>query len=113
MTDIDPPPSLPPRFRTPAAKIGFLLGLLLLLQIPQLMVSGLIDERTTRQAGVRIGFQQAWGPEQTVASPMLVVPYTVLVTNSPGPRRMCASPPCCNPRRGGGGCSIPRSIRPR
>jgi inner membrane protein len=84
MTDRDPPPSLPPRFRTPAAKIGFLLGLLLLLQIPQLMVSGLIDERVTRQAGVRIGFQQAWGPEQTVANPMLVVPYTVLVTNSPG-----------------------------
>jgi len=88
MTDLkpstEPQPSLPARYRTPAAKIGFLLGLLLLLQIPQMMVSGLIAERETRQASVQSGFQTEWGPEQSVASPMLVVPYTVLVTNSPG-----------------------------
>jgi inner membrane protein len=88
MTDLkpstEPQSSLPARYRTPAAKIGFLLGLLLLLQIPQMMVSSLIAERETRQASVQSGFQTEWGPEQSVASPMLVVPYTVLVTNSPG-----------------------------
>jgi inner membrane protein len=87
MTDLkpstEPQSSLPARYRTPAAKIGILLGLLLLLQIPQMMVSSLIAERETRQASVQSGFQTEWGPEQSVASPMLVVPYTVLVTNSP------------------------------
>jgi len=78
------PHGLHPRYRTPAAKIGFLLGLLLLLQVPRMMVSGLIAERETRQAGVQTAFQAEWGPEQSVASPMLVVPYTTLVTNSPG-----------------------------
>jgi len=75
------PTGLAPRLRTPAARIGMILGLLLLLQIPQSLVAGLIEERAARQGGVQSGFLHDWGPEQTLASPMLTVPYTVVVSS--------------------------------
>lgn len=61
--------------RTPAGKIGMILILLLLMQIPHFMVGGLIEEREVRQAEVLAGFRHGWGPEQTVAGPMLIVPW--------------------------------------
>ena len=60
---------------TPAAKIGMILVLIVLMQIPHLMVAGLIQEREQRQADVLSEFRRGWGPEQTVAGPMLVVPW--------------------------------------
>ena len=61
--------------KTPAAKIGMIVVLIILLQIPQFMVAGLIEERAQRQAEALTGFRHGWGPEQTVAGPMLVVPW--------------------------------------
>lgn len=63
-------------FRSPAGKVGTILGLLLLMQIPLMMVGGLIGEREARQGEVLAGFRRGWGPEQTVAGPVLVVPYS-------------------------------------
>ena len=62
--------------RTPAAKIGMILCLLLLMQIPLAMVSGLIQEREARQGEALASFRQGWGPEQTIDGPLLMVPYT-------------------------------------
>ena len=62
--------------RTPGVKVGMVVGLLVLLQIPLAMVHGLISERSERQAEVLADFQRGWGSEQTVAPPGLMVPYT-------------------------------------
>ena len=73
-------------FRSPAGKVGTILGLLLLMQIPLMMVDGLIGEREARQGEVLAGFRRGWGPEQTVAGPVLVVPSpqaTVDVVGAP------------------------------
>ncbi len=71
---------------TPAAKVGMILGLLLAMQIPLLMVGGLIDERETRQGEVLAAFRRGWGPEQSVAGPMLIVPYSWAKNDAPGGR---------------------------
>jgi inner membrane protein len=43
--------------------------------IPTWLVSGLVEEREQRQAGVLEDFKRSWGPEQSLHSPILVVPY--------------------------------------
>ena len=43
--------------------------------IPSYLVSGLIAERESRQEAVQKEFTQNWGPQQTLHSPILVVPY--------------------------------------
>jgi inner membrane protein len=48
--------------------------------IPSWLVSGLVEEREQRQAGVLEDFKRSWGPEQSLHSPILVVPYR----NHPG-----------------------------
>jgi inner membrane protein len=48
--------------------------------IPSWLVSGLIEEREQRQAGLLEDFKRSWGPEQVLHSPILVVPYR----NHPG-----------------------------
>jgi inner membrane protein len=65
----------PLTLKTPAAKIGMILVLVLLMQIPQFMVAGLIQEREQRQADVLAEFRHGWGPEQTLAGPTLIVPW--------------------------------------
>lgn len=62
--------------RSPAAKVGAIVLLLLAMQVPLMMVSGLISEREARQAEVLAGFRRGWGPDQALAGPMLAVPYT-------------------------------------
>ena len=49
--------------------------LLLVMQIPLLMVSGLIGERQDRYDEVLRGFRRSWGPAQNLAGPILAVPY--------------------------------------
>jgi inner membrane protein len=53
-----------------------ILALLLLMQVPLAMVSGLISEREARQAEVLAEFQRGWGPDQQIAGPVLLVPYS-------------------------------------
>jgi len=62
---------------TPAAKAGAIIVLLLLMQIPLYMVSSLSAERQARQNDVLAGFRHDWGPAQTVAGPVLAVPYVL------------------------------------
>ena len=88
--------TLPPArswLRTPAAKVGMILALLLVLQIPLSMVSGLIDERQARQADTVTELGRGWGPEQTVTGPLLIVPYSwddAAAPHAPGTTRVTA-----------------------
>lgn len=80
MSEATSPPAPQPSplagaLRTPAAKVVLLLGLLLLMQVPLAMVSGLIAERQARQAEVLASFQREWGPAQEVFGPVLAIPY--------------------------------------
>ena len=75
MTETPPPPSRVSRLRTPAAKVGMILALLVAMLIPLAMVSSLIAERQARQDDTVRELGRGWGPEQTVAGPLLVVPY--------------------------------------
>lgn len=61
--------------RTPAVRLGLVAVLLLLLQVPVLMVGGLVSERQDRQGEVVREFERGWGPAQTVYGPVLAVPY--------------------------------------
>ncbi len=71
-----PPAPKPSRLRTPAAKVGMILGLLLVMLVPLYAVSGLVAERQQRQADTVSELGRGWGPEQTVTGPLLIVPYT-------------------------------------
>lgn len=54
----------------------FLIGAMFLATMAAgVLISGVIEEREARQAGVLAEFQQSWGPEQSLTSPTLVVPY--------------------------------------
>ncbi len=85
MTATEPTNPAPPRSfgwtASPAGKSGLILALLLLMQIPLFMVSGLIEERQARQNDVLTEFRHSWGPAQTVSGPVLAVPY---VLSAPG-----------------------------
>ena len=60
---------------SPMTKLGLILLLTLLLQIPLLAVSSLIAERQDRQDQVTAGIGRSWGPPQTITAPTLAVPY--------------------------------------
>jgi inner membrane protein len=61
-----------------ASTMGRLLAIGLVMvatTIPSWLVSGLVEEREQRQAGLLEDFKRSWGPEQFLHSPILVVPY--------------------------------------
>ena len=73
-----PPDPSEPLFNLPKGqpmKLVALLALLVVLQVPLWMVSGLIAERSERQDDVLAGYKRGWGPAQVVAGPTLIVPY--------------------------------------
>ena len=54
----------------------FAIGLVMMAtMIPSWLTSGLVEEREQRQAGLLEDFKKSWGPEQSLHSPILVVPY--------------------------------------
>jgi inner membrane protein len=57
------------------SKILMIAGIALATIIPNTFIIKLIEEREARQAGVRHEFARNWGPEQSVYSPTLVIPY--------------------------------------
>ena len=59
-------------------KLGGILVLVLLLQIPLFMIRGLLDERHERCAEAVREITETWGRTQTVVGPVLVVPYRAL-----------------------------------
>lgn len=61
-------------FDGPMGKLGLITCLVLLMQVPLSMVSGLIAERQERQEAVNTEMARNWGPAQTVEAPILLVP---------------------------------------
>jgi len=61
-------------------KVGGILALVLLLQIPLFMIRGLLEERYSRRAAAVREITETWGRTQTVVGPVLVVPYRTLRT---------------------------------
>ena len=71
-----PVPAAPPDLVSLSfSKIMLIGGLAIATVLPNLLITSLIEERETRQDGVRQEFTRNWGPEQNLYSPMLVIPY--------------------------------------
>ena len=63
------------------------MGMILIgLLIPLSMVQSVVSERTARRDSVINDVSSTWGGSQTVAGPVLVVPYQCTVTDRDGPR---------------------------
>lgn len=77
----EPPPPLPPAAPAresslpPLHKIALILGLAAATMLPNLLIGNVIDEREQRQQSVRDEIKRNWGPQQTVYSPTLIIPY--------------------------------------
>src|ERR1043165_981738 len=84
-----PPPAPPPlpsrsEYTTLSLhKIALIAGLAIATILPNLFMTNLIEERESRQAGVREEFTRNWGPEQSLYTPMLIIP----VQAGAGPRQ--------------------------
>jgi inner membrane protein len=73
------------RFRdSVAVKIAVIGGLILMLLIPLGMVSSLVAERQSRQKDATKEVAESWGRPQTLAGPVLTVPYLVHLKNEKG-----------------------------
>jgi inner membrane protein len=70
-----PPAAAPDYISLSPYKIMLIAGLAIATILPNLFISNLIEERETRQEGVRQEFTRNWGPEQSLYSPTLVIPY--------------------------------------
>ncbi|BAE50647.1 cell envelope integrity protein CreD [Paramagnetospirillum magneticum] len=70
-----PPPNPANPWTSPTRKIGMIAALLVASLIPGWMISSLVAERESRQMEMSRDFAQSWGPEQTLTTPVLVVPY--------------------------------------
>ncbi len=70
-----PPPAPPDLTSLSFYKIALIAGIAVATVLPNLFISNLIEERETRQDGVRQEFTRNWGPEQSLYSPTLVIPY--------------------------------------
>ncbi len=75
MSDLPTAPSRLDWLASPMTKLGLILLLTLLLQIPLLAVSSLIGERQDRQDEVTTAIGRSWGPPQTVTAATLAIPY--------------------------------------
>lgn len=56
-------------------KIAVIAALAAATILPNMLMSNLIEEREARQEGVRQEFTKSWGPEQSVYTPTLIIPY--------------------------------------
>lgn len=61
--------------RTPAAKFAFAVLVAALLAIPLFAVFLLVYDRQTQSETARASIAEGWGGAQTIAGPMLVIPY--------------------------------------
>lgn len=84
MTDTTHDPFSPPPIPQPSPpdytslslhKIALIAGLAIATIAPNLFITNLIEERESRQAGVREEFTRNWGPEQSLYSPTLIIPF--------------------------------------
>jgi inner membrane protein len=64
---------------------GIIVALLILfLMIPQFFIQNLVSERKSRLTEVEAQIAKTWSGEQTIAGPMIAVPYKKLVTSENG-----------------------------
>ena len=70
-----PPATVPDLVSLSFYKMVLIGGLALATIVPNLLITNLVEERETRQDGVRKEFTRSWGPERNVYSPTLVIPY--------------------------------------
>jgi len=69
-------PARPPDYTSLSLqKIALIAGLAIATVVPNLFISNLIEEREARQVSVKQEFTRNWGPEQSLYSPTLVIPY--------------------------------------
>src|SRR5262245_16369559 len=72
-------PPQPPRAQSasllPLYKVALIAGLAIASVVPNMLIGGVIEEREQRQSGVREEIKRNWGPQQTVYSPTLIIPY--------------------------------------
>src|SRR6476646_9767077 len=69
------PPRAPAASLLPLYKIALIAGLAIASVLPTMLIGNVIEEREQRQSGVRDEITRNWGPQQTVYSPTLIIPY--------------------------------------
>src|SRR5262249_42533662 len=70
-----PQPRAPNASLLPLYKIALIAGLAIACVLPSMLIGNVIDEREQRQSGVQEEIKRNWGPQQTVYSPTLIIPY--------------------------------------
>ena len=60
-----------------ALKLGLIFGIIILLLLPQALLMGLIGERAGWRSSAYQSIAQSWPGPQTLAGPIVVVPYTL------------------------------------
>jgi inner membrane protein involved in colicin E2 resistance len=109
-----PPPAPPDLTSLSFYKIALIAGIAVATVLPNLFISNLIEERETRQEGVRQEFTRNWGPEQSLYSPTLVIPYQAGDANTSRSRRRDSTSSRRSVRRSASAaCSTRRSTTPR
>ena len=102
--------------RSRSHKMALIAGLAVATVLPNLFISNLIEERQQRQDGVLQELTRTWGPEQSLYTPTLVIPYQA----GERPRQYVKIAPTrldlgadLRPRSASAACSTPPSIPPR
>lgn len=68
--------------RTPGMKLGIAILIAVALSIPLFMVWLMVYDREQQSMQAQAGIAQGWGGPQTVAGPLLVIPYRATVTEN-------------------------------
>jgi len=68
--------------RSPAMKLGFAILVGLLLTIPLFSVWLMVYDREQESVEAKAGISEGWGGPQTIAGPLLVIPYRATVTEN-------------------------------
>jgi inner membrane protein len=77
------PPAAPVRSeRSPGVKLVFAVLIALALMVPLLMVYGLLWDRQQQAETAQASIGQGWGGQQTIAGPVIVIPYRATDTTT-------------------------------
>lgn len=79
------PPPAPPRAkgeRSPGAKLAIAVLIAVALMVPLLMVYGLLWDRQQQAQTAQASIGQGWGGQQTIAGPVIVIPYRAVETQT-------------------------------
>ena len=71
-----------PSVRSPSAKLGLAILIGFLLSIPLFSIWLMVYDREQQSAEAKAGIAEGWGGPQTIAGPLLVIPYRANVTDT-------------------------------